>query len=297
MEGPVLVTGPVGFVGRHLLAALGPDGVATEVDVTDPITMATAVRSARPRAVVHLAAHASGASSWSDQTEVWRVNTLGTVVLLAAVAEEAPSARVLLASTGEVYGRANEIPTPESAPLRPLSPYAASKAAAELAAERARRVDGLDVVVARAFPHAGPGQDARFAIGSWTEQLARLDAEGGTLTVGDLSVRRDLLDVRDVCRAYLALLDPAVPAETYNVATRAPVELRAVVETLVELTGVPVTVEQDPARLRPADLPELSGDPRKLIAATGWRPEIELSTTLVDALDEARRGLRAETPA
>jgi GDP-4-dehydro-6-deoxy-D-mannose reductase len=213
------------------------------------------------------------------------VNVDGTVNVLEAVRAERPEARVLLASTCEVYGNAERIPTPEDEPVRPVSPYAASKAAAELACA----VSGLDVVVARAANHEGPGRDERFAVGSWTRQLARLEAEGGgALLVGDLSAERDILDVRDVCRAYRLLLDTAVPAGTYNVASGETVSMALVVELLVELARVPVEVERDEARVRPAEIRRLAGDPSRLRATTGWRPEIPLEQTLADALAAAR---------
>ena len=133
---------------------------------------------------------------------------------------------MLVVSTGEVYGRAEEIPTTEDAPVAPLSPYAASKAAAEVAAGQAQQA-GLDVVVARAFQHEGPGRDERFAVGSWSAPIVRAEeAGGGAVQVGDLTARRDITDVRDVVRAYEALLDPSVPAGTYNVASGRAVEMQ-----------------------------------------------------------------------
>jgi GDP-4-dehydro-6-deoxy-D-mannose reductase len=213
------------------------------------------------------------------------VNVIGTVNVLDAVRAGSPEARVLLASTCEVYGRAERIPTPEDEPVRPLSPYAATKAAAELACS----VAGLDVVVARASNHEGPGRDERFAVGSWTRQIARLEAEGGgTLLVGDLTAERDILDVRDVCRAYRLLLDRAVPAGTYNVGSGRTVTIAHVLEQLVELARVPVQVERDESRVRPAEIPRLAGDPTRLRAATGWKPEIPLEQTLADTLGAAR---------
>jgi GDP-4-dehydro-6-deoxy-D-mannose reductase len=289
VEGPVLVTGAKGFVGRHLVAQLEGKEVDADADVTDPQAIAEAVRRARPAGVVHLAARSSVASSWRQTAEVWRVNVVGTVNLLEAVRDHAPEARVVVVSTADVYGRAEQIPTPEETPVAPLSPYAAAKAASELAAGRAARTDGLDVVVARSFLHAGPGQSEQFAIGSWTRQIARLEHEGGgTLLVGDVSVRRDVLDVRDVCAAYRALLDPSVAAGTYNIATGSPVELEDVVGRLVGMARCPVSVERDPKRRRPADVPVLSGDPARLAQATGWRPRIPLEQTLADSLEDAR---------
>jgi GDP-4-dehydro-6-deoxy-D-mannose reductase len=284
--GRVLVTGPNGFVGGHLRAELGDAFVPFEGDVLDAQALRASVRETRPKGVVHLAALSSVGESWSDVAEVWRVNVLGTLNVLEALRAEAPDARLLFASSGDVYGRAEQIPTPEKAPVEPVSPYAASKAAAEIACRQAE----LEVVVARAFPHVGPGQDERFAVGSWTAQLARLRAEGGgVLSVGDLEVERDLNDVRDVCRAYRLLLDPRVPAGTYNVASGRAVPLSRVVELLVGLAGVEVEVERDETRMRPAEVPLLVGDPSKLRAATGWTPEIPLERTLADALEAASR--------
>jgi GDP-4-dehydro-6-deoxy-D-mannose reductase len=289
----VLVTGGQGFAGRHLQLELGDRAVAPEVDVTDTDALRAALRESQPEAVVHLAALSQVSESWEDPAAVWRVNAVGTVALLEAVRSEAPSARVLVVSTGEVYGRAAEVPTAEEAPILPVSPYAASKGAAELAALQAGRT-GLDVVVARAFQHEGPGRDERFAIGSWTHQLAELEfVGGGALRVGNLLAERDITDVRDVCRAYRLLLDPHVPAGVYNVASGRTVALARVVELLVELTSAPIRVEQASERMRPVDLPIVCGDATKLRDATGWEPAIPLERTLLDTLEAARRTVRA----
>jgi GDP-4-dehydro-6-deoxy-D-mannose reductase len=288
VAGPILVTGAHGFVGRHLLAELGDSGLPLDVDVTDGATLIEAVAASSPRAVVHLAALSSVADSWSAVADVWRVNVVGTVEVLEAVRAAAPTARVLVASTGEVYGNASRTPTAEDEPLGPLSPYASSKAAAELAAGQAAR-DGLEVVVVRGFNQEGPGRDERFAIGSWTAQLARLEeAGGGTLLVGDLSSRRDVSDVRDACRAYRMLLEPGVRPGTYNVASGRAVSMQEVLDILLGRARIPVEVERDPARIRPSDISVVCGDPSKLKAATGWEPTIPLEQTLADALDAAR---------
>jgi GDP-4-dehydro-6-deoxy-D-mannose reductase len=289
VAGPILVTGAQGFVGGHLLAQLGGRGVPVDVDVTDARAVGRAVAATAPAAVVHLAGVSSVGASWEDAGETWRVNAVGTVNVLEAVRLESPQTRVLLASTGEVYGRADEVPTPEDAPLAPVSPYAASKAAAELACEQARRA-GMDAVVARAFQHEGPGRDERFAVGSWSAQIVRAEeAGGGRIRVGDLSARRDITDVRDVCRAYILLIDSSVPAGTYNVATGRSVEMREVLEKLVALAAVPLEIEPDPDRMRPSELPVVCGDASRLRAATAWAPKIPLEQTLADMLEAARR--------
>jgi GDP-4-dehydro-6-deoxy-D-mannose reductase len=281
---PILVTGAHGFVGRHLLAELGARAVPLDVDVTDGSAVRAEVERMSPEAIVHLAALSSVGEAWADVAETWRVNVLGTVNVLEAARE----ARVLVISTGDVYGQAEQIPTPETAPVRPKSPYAASKAGAELAALHA----GPNVVVVRPFQHEGPGRDERFAVGSWTAQIARAEeAGGGTVEVGDLSPRRDVTDVRDVCRAYRLLLDTQAPAGTYNVASGRSVAMREILEILVDLAACPIEIREDPARMRPVDVPIVCGDVSKLQEATGWEPTIPLEQTLADALEAAREAV------
>ena len=148
----------------------------------------------------------------------------------------------------------------------------------------------------RSTNQEGPGRDERFAVGSWARQLASLEAEGGgSLFVGDLSAERDLVDVRDACRAYRLLLDRSVPAGTYNLGSGRTVTMAQVLELLVGLVNVPVRVERDETRARPAEIPRLAVDPTRLQAATGWEPEIPLEQTLADAFEAARASSPAET--
>jgi GDP-4-dehydro-6-deoxy-D-mannose reductase len=289
---PVLITGADGFVGTHLRALLGDSGIPAEVDVLDRGAVSDAVRAAHPRAVVHLAAESSVATSWDDPSAVWLVNVVGTANVLEAVQEQQPSARILFVSTGEVYGRADELPTPERAPVAPLSPYAATKAAAEIACGQSAR-GGLDIVIARAFNHEGPGRDERFALGSWAHQIARLEESGGgVLAVGDLSAERDITDVRDVCRAYTLLLDGAASPGIYNVASGQSVPMSRILELFVSRARCPVEVERREDRIRPLEIPRMAGDPSRLRKATGWQPEISLEQTVAEMLQAARAALK-----
>ncbi len=312
----VLVTGPGGFVGRHLTAALAERGARVhgagvgaalagsplvdffEVDLRDPEPIADVVARTAPAVVFHLAGQASAGLSFEQPAETFRVNALGTWNLLEAVRLHAPAARVLVAGSGEVYGPQPEgSRVAEDAPFRPVSPYALSKAAADAFAELAATAHGLDVVRTRSFAHTGPGQDGRFAIPAWAEQIARIEAglAEPCLKVGNLDVTRDLTDVRDVVAAYLALIERAPRGAAFNVCRGEGVRLREVVERMVALARVPIRIETDPARLRPADVPWLVGDPSAIERACGWRAGLAFDRTLADVVEDWRTRTRAAT--
>lgn len=285
----IFVTGARGFVGQRLLPRLSeaghaPIGADREVDITEAEPLRRALRRARPDAIVHLAAMSSIAESWRAPERCYRINFLGTRNLLAAAEAEAPSARVLLIGSADQYGATAPADKAfdETTPMRPRSPYARSKAAGELlgtfAAER-----GLDVVRVRAFTHTGPGQADHFVVSSFARQAAaiREGRQEPIMHVGNLESVRDFLHVDDVLRAYIALLDPAVPADVYNVAGERATRVLDVLEHLKRRAGIDPVVETDPDRWRPADW--LVGDATRLRAATGWSPSISLES-LIDEL-------------
>lgn len=292
------VTGGHGFVGRWLLEHLAEAGDsvvaphASELDVLDGSGMAAAMGSAAPDVVYHLAGFAHVGQSWEQPDETFRVNALGTLHVLEAARLCGTAPRVVVVSSSEVYGRVGvgDLPVAESAPVRPVSPYAASKAAAEVLAVQAFLGRGVPAVVARPFNHAGPGQSPDFVVSAFAHRVAAALAAGERrLVVGNLSSRRDLTDVRDVVRAYRLLAERGEPGETYNICSGVDVAIEDLVRRLCALAGAPdMALEVDPALLRPADVPVLRGDPAKLVAATGWRPEIPLDQTLADTLAAAR---------
>jgi GDP-4-dehydro-6-deoxy-D-mannose reductase len=293
------VTGGQGFVGPWLcqyLAAAGDDVVSVDlaVDVTDRAKVQEAIAEARPDAVYHLAAQSSVKASWDDPAATFGVNVLGTVNVLDAVRACRPAARVLLISSVEVYGLVppDEQPVVETAPFRPATPYAASKAGAELAGLQAHLGSGLDVVRARPFNHTGPGQTARFFVSSMARQIVEAGHTGASeLKVGNLGVARDFLDVRDVVRAYRLLIERGTAGQVYNICSGRSVTLHRVLQRLLDLAGSDLRVTADPSRMRPVDLPDLRGDPAQMAAATGWAPEYTLDQTLADVLAHWRRHL------
>ena len=286
------VTGGAGFVGRHLsdhLEAMGDQvtSVDQEVNVADPEAIAAAVAEARPEAIYHLAALSHVGESWEFPAEVLRVNVIGTAGVLAAARALPEPPVVLVISSAEVYGSVTpeELPIDESAPVRPVSPYAGSKAAAEQLALQAWRGHGQPVVVVRPFNHIGPGQAPTFAVSALAKRIVEAQHAGSsTVPVGALSARRDFTDVRDVVRAYRLLVVDGVAGETYNVCSGQDVAVGDVAERLCKLAGADVELVSDPSLLRAVDLPVLRGSARRLFEATGWRPEIPLDATLADVL-------------
>jgi len=310
----VLVTGADGFVGRWVLRALvaaghevvgavqpGPprgDGLSDaerSAVLWIPLELGDlrSVRQVAARsfdAVIHLAAVASGGDALLDPGVAGAVNAAGTARLLGEFGRRCRAGEtdplVLFVSTAEVYGAGNGRPFVETDLPAPRSPYAASKAGAEMAALETRVRTGLRVLIARSFPHTGPGQDERFVAPAFARRLrgARL-AGARVVKVGNLEPVRDFLDVRDVAAAYVALLSRGQPGEVYNVATGKGVSLQELFDRLAAIVGVNAIAEPDPEFMRPADIPVLVGDGAKLRAGTGWSPQISLDQTLRDLVD------------
>lgn len=293
------VSGARGFVGSVLvprLAQAGHDVVAAdhETDVCDAGVVDAAIAAAAPDAVVHLAALASVAESFGAAERVARVNYAGTLHVLRAVQRHAPKARVLVISSGEIYGGSDApVAVDESAQLAPGSPYARSKAAADLLAE-AFATRGLDVVRARAFNHTGAGQKEPYVAASFARQIAEMEAgrREPVMHVGNLAAVRDFLDVRDVVEAYRRLLDrERVPAGAYNVASGVGRSIAELLQALVERSTIRPRVEVDASRFRPAR-PSI-GDATRLRRATGWIPTIPFEATLAVLLDDWRARVSA----
>ena len=311
----VLITGITGLIGSHLADYLLGMGVEVagfkrwrssdrnirhfgdrvlmlEGDVEDPFSVAAAIERAAPDRIFHLAAQSYPSESWAAPATTLQANVLGTLNVLEAARRLRPGALIHLAGSAAAYGeiRPDEVPIREDRPLRPLSPYGVSKAAQEMLGYQAARSWGQPVYLTRSFIHIGPRQDARPAAQTFARQIA--EAEAGlrppVVDVGNLDVRRDFLDVADAVRALWALLDRGMPGEVYNLCSGRAPAIRELLEIYVGLARVPITVRQDPERMRPADEPILQGDNRKLCAATGWQPEVSLEESARRILDHWR---------
>jgi GDP-4-dehydro-6-deoxy-D-mannose reductase len=311
LRGATLTTGAEGFVGSHLVPLLEGRGHEVApvrrpdraqpgygrgwraVDLRDPQACAALVRDVRPARVVHLAAVAFPPDAERDPLEALRANYVAVDALARALAAHAPSARLLFVGSGEVYGGApvGAPPFAEDAPLAPRTPYAATKAAAEMRVALAVADEGLDALSARPFNHTGPGRPERYAESSFARQLAAIERGQAepVIRVGDLEAVRDFSDVRDVVQAYALLLERGERGTSYNVASGVGRRLGDVLDALVARARCAVRVEVDPARLRASE-PErqaLVGSPARL-RALGWRPAHAFEETLGDLLESWR---------
>lgn len=296
------VTGAGGFVGPYLVEHLREQGDdvtemdlfgPVEVDVTDADSVLGAMDAAAPEVVYHLAALSHVGQSWSSPGKSFRVNAEGSLhVLRACVELKVP--RVMMILSSEVYGNAapEHLPLNETAPLRPVTPYGASKVAADFLALQAHLADNLDVVRVRPFGHTGPGQSDQFVVPALAARIARAEHEGAdAIPVGSLTAVRDLSDVRDVVRAYRLLAERGESGEAYNVCSGRGVSIQEIADILLAQATRPISLETDPALVRAVDAPRMIGDNTQLRTTTGWTPQFSLEQTLGDVLASARSKL------
>ena len=289
-----LITGGRGFVGHWLadhLRGLGDQVVVVdhEVDVTDPAALLSAFTAAAPDVIYHLAAMTHVGQSWDEPLRVLEVNVVGTAAVLAAARQCGSDPKVLVTSSAEVYGAVTDpsrLPLTEASSTAPLTPYAASKLAAEALVVQAGLGHGQQVIIVRPFNHIGPAQRPDFAVPALAKRIVEADRRGAsTIPVGNMSARRDFTDVRDVVRAYRLLVEEGEPGSVYNVCSGRDVSIGEIADKLLDLAGTSLAFEVDPDLVRPVEVPVLRGDPGRLMADTGWKPEIPLEQTLADVLD------------
>ena len=314
-NGPVLVTGAGGFAGGHLLellsgrhelvawsrsqpsSELAPLARWQQVDLLDRDRVRSVVRDVRPAAVYHLAGFSHVAESFADPVKPLAGNVLGTHHLFDALRRARLACRVVLTGSATVYASSGS-PLTEDSPLAPTSPYGLSKLVQEQLGLRAVGEDGLGIMVTRPFNHTGPRQTPSFMAPTVARQLALI--ERGKLEpiirIGNTSPQRDLSDVRDVVRAYEALMEVGEPGQIYNVASGIGRAVGDVLDALISRSRVPVRTEADPERMRAADVPILVGDATRLRAATGWQPRISFDRMIDDLLEYWRKVAALNAP-
>ena len=301
----ILVTGAAGFAGSHVVQALAGTGsviawrratlppeeivpLATwqQVDLLDRGAVRAAIQRTKPDAVYHCAGAPNVSHSWRDTVSPLSNNVLATHILLDALRLAGSSCRVVIPGSATVYAPSTS-PLTEESPVAPVNPYALSKLAQEQLGMICGREDGIEVIVTRSFNHTGPRQSSAFAAPNMARQVALIEAGAAEpmIRVGNLDAQRDMTDVRDMARAYTELMGKGTPSTIYNVASGVARSMKAILDALVAHARVTVSIETDPALLRPSDTPVLLGDATRLRNATGWQPQIPFERTLDDLLN------------
>lgn len=315
-----LITGANGFVGQTLSKlinrqnysvthAISPGSPYAGIEANDKVIqldirieadVINAIKTIEPDVVIHLAAISHVPTSFSQPVLTWQTNVLGTVNILEALHQHVPHAFLLFVSSSEVYGEAfkSNQPLTEDSPCLPMNPYAASKLAAELACQQYFK-QGLQGVIARPFNHIGPGQSEAFVTASFAKQIAAIEQglQEPIVQVGNLTAFRDFLDVRDVCAAYLALINlrnTPLEQHIFNIGSGVACSIQDVLDTLLSLSQTPIKIALDPQRLRPSDIPFAVGDSHYLQTITNWHPQYQLASALDSLLNDWRARIAAQ---
>lgn len=307
-----LVTGAGGFAGSHLvdlllaeghrvtaalstkenpenLAHLGQRIKRVRFDVTSATQTTKLLKQTRPDWIFHLAGFSSVGRSFSNERLTYDINFGGTLNILDASRNLPKLTRLILVSSADVYGAfapRGKLLT-ESQKLAPISPYGISKAAAEHLGLLYYRSYGTPVVITRPFNHIGPRQSDMFALPGFCKQIALIEAgkQRAIIKVGDLSVRRDLTDVRDIVAGYLAAAERGKSGEIYQLCSGRAVKLESVLRSLLKKADKSIKISLDSSRLRPADIPVLRGDNSKAAKELGWSPRYGLPEALAACLE------------
>jgi GDP-4-dehydro-6-deoxy-D-mannose reductase len=309
-----LVTGASGFVARHFfnyldtlqetIEVLGidikiPDNMNgyiyshiklrfIEVNLLDYPIFESAIVSFQPTHILHLASFSSVSKSWNEPTNSFINNTNIFLNLVEIVRNNKIACRILSIGSSEEYGNvpAESIPTRETTPLHPISPYAIARVSQEMLSQCYVASYKLDIVLTRSFNHIGSGQRDIFVIPSLTKQILEYIKSGQSggikLFTGDVSIIRDFLDVRDVVRAYHLLLEKGIRGEIYNVCSGTGRSLSEIIDMLSNLLDIKITIEIDEKRIRPGDNKVIIGDNNKIKEQTGWYPKIPFIDSLRD---------------
>lgn len=312
MAQKALITGIAGFVGSHLAELLLEKGYEVyglsrsrtkmdhieqiknklhleDADVLDTHSLYTMISRIKPDYIFHLAAQSFVPTSWVSPSVTLEVNIVGSANLFEAVRQTKIDPIIQIACSSEEYGlvHKNELPIKETNPLRPLSPYAVSKLAMDYLGYQYYQSYKVRIVRTRGFNHTGPRRGDTFAESNFAKQVALIEKgkQEPVIRVGNLDAQRDYTDVRDMVRAYLMAVEKCDPGDVYNIAVGKAIKIGDMLNMLIAMSKMKVTIKEDPARIRPSDVPILIGDNSKFVAKTGWKPEIPFEKTMEDLLN------------
>ncbi|MGB8952227.1 MAG: GDP-mannose 4,6-dehydratase [Candidatus Aminicenantales bacterium] len=329
----IFLTGGTGFVGQHLIRLLSSESSGYEIytscfpestenwadfkaregvkevyylDLRSEEDVFKVLNRIKPKWIFHLAAVSNVRCSWEKRREALETNLMGTFYLYEAARRIVPEARTLFISSSDVYGYLKPMKKAyrEKDRAGVVNPYAFTKVSGELLSELYSKTENMDIVIARPFPHTGPGQSPDFVFSDWARQISLIEkkrteqGEDGSgpvressspiIQVGNIETQRDYSDVRDVVRAYLLLMQKGRTGEIYNVCSGKAVALKKILEILLSMSPCKIEVRTDPAKLRKADIPYLAGNNQKIREETGWKPQISLEKSLRDLLNDWR---------
>lgn len=313
MFNSILVTGASGFVGQALVPALrlafpnaAIHAIATETtpnhigcDIADAQSVKTLIKSLQPDAVINLAAISHIPTSFDKPELTWQVNLYGPLNILNALQEEGINCVFLQVGSGDCYGESFKLgqALDEDTAFKPMNPYAASKAAADIGCYSYKNRANIKILRARPFNHTAGGQSNKFVVSAFAEQIARIEAglQTPTMYVGNLDAERCFLHLNDVIDAYIKLLKNSNYIESgsaFNIVSDKATSINDVLNYLVRSANTDIAVETDPERIRPTDIPLALGNSSKLKSATGWRCSYSLEDTLADVLNFWRNHYR-----
>ena len=299
-----LITGSEGFVGRYLRAELEAHGYdvtgldlapgenTAAVDLLEAEKVDALLKELQPEVIFHLAGQANVGLSWKKPAMTMEINLIAAINLMEAARKHCPDCAIVLVGSSDEYGNLKEKGqlVSEETPLQPVTPYAISKIAQEQMGKAYAKAYGMRICMTRSFNHGGAGQKPGFMIPDFVSGIVKVErGEAEAVCVGNLTSRRDFTHVKDVVRAYRLTAEKGKPGEIYNVGSGKTCSAQEVLDRLIGMAECPVTVRQDPARMRPSDTPVICCDHTKLTKDTGWEPEHSLQEILEDTLAYYRR--------
>lgn len=309
-----LIIGGAGFVGGYLAKRLQEDGYEVAVtkreeeylssfdgavytlDLLNPEQISSVLKNVSPDCIFHLAAQSSVALSWKQPVITVDINIKGTIQLLNAIRSLEMNPRILLIGSSEEYGavRQEELPVRENNQTRPGNIYAATKLCQNMIGNIYARAYQMDIISVRAFNHLGPNQIETFVVADFCKQVAKIEygQQRPVILVGNLNVKRDFTDVRDIVRAYSLLSKKGKAGETYNVGSGNSISIQEILDQILLQTTIPIQIQVDETKFRPVDIPEIEADIHKLTKTTGWIPQIPLKQTIQDTLEYWRREMK-----